>query len=598
MIYKTVCGENEIITKPLILLMLGGTLALFTLPALGATAEQSIEWGVMGMKLFGGLALFLFGMEQMADALKAVAGDRMKGILAKLTSNRFMGAATGAFVTAVIQSSSVTTVLVVGFITAGLMTFSQSIGVIMGANIGTTVTAQIVAFKVTKAALLMIGVGFSMLFVSKNERIKQYGGMIMGLGLVFFGMSVMSDAMKPLRIYQPFLDLMISMESPLIGILVAAAFTGLIQSSSATTGIVIVMASQGFITLPAGIALAFGANIGTCVTAMLASIGKPREAVRAAVVHVIFNVSGVLLWIMFIPHLADFVISFSPSHPELSGIERLGAETPRQIANAHTVFNIANTLVFIWFTVYIARLVQWLIPERLIEEEGIAVSAKYLDEELLSTPSLALDRVRLEVLHMGGRVQAMLDQIMPAIIDGSHESLDAVAQLDDEVDILYEQILDYLGRISKQSLTDQQTEELLSLMEAVGDLENIGDTIETNLVALGHERISIGFSISEPTKQVLEGFHRVIMRAVDGAVQSVSQINIDVAHAVVAMKDEITSLANSAAQHQATRLVAEEPNRISAYTTEVDIIEKQKRIYYFAKRMAKTVIPPEEVEEE
>ncbi|MCU7936242.1 MAG: Na/Pi cotransporter family protein [Candidatus Thiodiazotropha sp. (ex Dulcina madagascariensis)] len=588
----------EINPSRVLILLVGVMATLLVLPAFADNgADKGIEWGVMGMKLFGGLALFLYGMEQMADALKAVAGERMKGILAKLTTNRFMGAATGAFVTAVIQSSSVTTVLVVGFITAGLMSLSQSIGVIMGANIGTTVTAQIVAFKVTKAALLMIGMGFSMLFASKQERIKHYGAMLMGLGLVFFGMSVMSDAMKPLRSYQPFLDLMISMENPMVGILVAAAFTGLIQSSSATTGIVIVMASQGFITLPAGIALAFGANVGTCVTAMLASIGKPREAVRAAMVHVFFNIGGVVVWLMFIPQLAEFVTLFSPSHPELSGIERLGAETPRQIANAHTVFNLANTLIFIWFTAQMARLVEWLIPDRLLEEEGLAVSAKYLDDELLSTPSLALDRVRLEVLHMGERVQEMLDRIMPAILTGNRQSLDAVAQLDDEVDILYEQIIDYLGKISKQSMTDHQTGEFLALMEAVGDLENIGDTIETNMVALGHERIDHGFSISDPTKEVLKGFHKVVRKAVDGAVQAVSQLNTQVAQTVIAMKEEINAMADSAAVHQASRLVAEEPNRIAAYTTEVDIIEKQKRIYYFAKRMAKTVIPPEEIDE-
>jgi phosphate:Na+ symporter len=585
--------------KQLILLFVCVFGMLLALPvfANGGT-DAAIEWGMMGMKLFGGLALFLFGMEQMADALKAVAGARMKGILAKLTTNRVMGAVTGAFVTAVIQSSSVTTVLVVGFITAGLMSLSQSIGVIMGANVGTTITAQIVAFKVTKAALLMIGVGFTMLFASKQERFKHYGAMLMGLGLVFFGMSIMSDGMKPLRSYQPFLDLMISMENPWIGILVAAGFTALIQSSSATTGIVIVMASQGFITLPAGIALAFGANIGTCVTAMLASIGKPREAVRAAIVHVIFNMAGVLLWIMFIPQLAEAVMYISPSHPELSGIERLGSETPRQIANAHTIFNIANTFIFIWFTAQLARFVEWLVPDRLLEEEGLAVSAKYLDDELLSTPSLALDRVRLEVLHMGERVLQMLDKIMPAILSGDHKSLDDVALLDDEVDILYEQIIDYLGKISKQSMTDYQTEEFLSLMEAVGDLENIGDTIETNMVALGHERIDHGFSISEPTKEVLSGFHKVVKKAVMGAVQAVSQLNTQVAQGVVAMKHEISDMAESAAVHQASRLVAEEPNRIAAYTTEVDIIEKQKRIYYFAKRMAKTVIPPEEIEEE
>ena len=200
-----------------------------------------------------------------------------------------------------------TTVLVVGFITAGLMSLAQSIGVIMGANIGTTITAQIIAFKITKASLLMLAVGFGMLFFSKQEKIKLYGRMLMGLGMVFFGMSIMSEAMEPLRSYQPFLDFMVRMENPLIGILAAALFTGLLQSSSATTGIVIILASQGFITLPAGIALAFGANIGTCVTTMLASIGKPREAIRAGAAHILFNIFGVLLWIGFIDQLAQLI---------------------------------------------------------------------------------------------------------------------------------------------------------------------------------------------------------------------------------------------------------------------------------------------------
>ena len=592
MFYSIFPGLDSKTSKVTLVFLIGLAASFMAYPLMAATgSEPGMDWGVMGMQLFGGLALFLFGMEQMADALKAVAGERMKNILAKLTANRFMGATTGAFVTAVIQSSSVTTVLVVGFITAGLMSMSQSVGVIMGANIGTTITAQIVAFKVTKAALLMIGIGFTMLFASKNDKTKHYGTMLMGLGMVFFGMSVMSDAMKPLRSYQPFLDLMIHMENPLVGILVAAGFTGLIQSSSATTGIVIVMASQGFITLPAGIALAFGANIGTCVTALLASIGKPRDAVRAAMVHIMFNVAGVAIWVFFIDQLANIVTLLSPTHPELTGVDRLGAETPRQIANAHTIFNIANTLLFIGFTTQIARLVEWLIPDKPLEEEELMISAKYLDEELLSTPSLALDRVRLEVLHMGEVVQEMLDNIMPAILQGSKKSLIEVRDLDDQVDILYEQIIDYMGRISKYTLSDQQTEEFLKLMEAISDLENIGDTIETNLVDLGFDRIKTGVSISTPTREVLSGFHSLVTKAFQAAVQAVSQNNGKVAQVVTDMKEEINKMSNSAAAHQAARLVAEEPNRIPAYTIEVDIIEKQKRIYYFAKRMAKSVLP-------
>ncbi len=579
----------------LLFLLLAGFTLMLALPALAASESNvKMAWGLMGMKLYGGLALFLFGMEQMSDSLKAVAGDRMKDILAKLTSNRFMGAITGAFVTAVIQSSSVTTVLVVGFISAGLMSLAQSVGIIMGANVGTTITAQIVAFKVTKAALLMIGIGFTMLFASKKDSIKHYGAMLMGLGLVFFGMSVMSNAMSPLRTYQPFLDLMIQMESPMVGIMVAAAFTGLIQSSSATTGIVIVMASQGFITLPAGIALAFGANIGTCVTALLASIGKPREAVRAAMVHIAFNILGVVVWVMFIDQLAAFVTSFSPSYPELSGVDRLGAETPRQIANAHTIFNIANTVIFIGFTTQFARVVEWLVPDVPLEEVNIMdVRAKYLDEELLSTPSLALDRVRLEVLHMGEKVQHMLDSIMPAILSGNRKTLIDIRGQDEEVDLLYDQIIDYMGRISKGTLSNNQMQDFLQLMSAVNQLENIGDTIETNMVDLGFSRLDAGFSISEPTQKVLSDFQHVVSRSVSNAIQAVSQNNPNAAQLVIDMKQEIINLVNSATEHQAERLVAEEPNRLAAYTIEVDIMEKQRRIYSFAKSMAKSVIPDE-----
>ena len=556
-------------------------------------ADTDMAWGTMTMGLLGGLALFLFGMNQMADSLKAVAGERMKLILEKLTTNRFMGAATGAFVTAVIQSSSVTTVLVVGFISAGLMSMSQSVSVIMGANIGTTITAQIVAFKVTKAALAMIAVGFAMNAASKHERTRQYGAMLMGLGLVFFGMSVMSDSMKPLRTYQPFLDLMTTMETPLVGILVAAAFTGLIQSSSATTGIVIVMASQGFITLPTGIALAFGANIGTCITAMLASIGKPREAVRAACVHVLFNVLGVVVWIGFISQLAELVTWFSPAHPELSGTDRLAAESPRQIANAHTIFNVSNTILFIWFTAPLARLVERLIPDRPMEQETALIRARYLDEDLLSTPSLALDRVRLEVLHAGEHVLTMLERVMPALHARDGEALAELVRMDDQVDMLHAQSIEYLGKIGNTSLTEAQTEQFIMLLEAVNNLENIGDVIETDLVGLGHKLIDSDLRISDGGYEVLADIHSAVSGSVDSAIQSVAQGSETAAMRVTSMKDEITRLVDSAAVHEAKLLGARDPGQLAVYAIEVDIIEKFKRIYYFAKRMAKTVGPQE-----
>ncbi len=559
-------------------------------PAAAADALAGNEVARMGVHLLGGLALFLFGIDLMTDGLKSVAGEGMRQLLARLTSNRFMGALTGAFVTAVIQSSSVTTVLVVGFTTAGLMSFAQSIGVIMGANIGTTITAQIVAFKVTKAALAIIAVGFAFLFLGKKSHLRHYGEVIMGLGLVFFGMSIMSDAMAPLRSYQPFLDLMVSMANPFIGILVAAIFTALIQSSSATTAIVIVLAGQGFITLPAGIALAFGANIGTCVTALLAAIGKPREALRAATTHVFFNVAGVLLWVAFIDELAALVAMISPASPDLAGTARLAAEAPRQIANAHTIFNVANTLIFIWLTTLIARLIEWLIPDRPLDEEGV-ITARYLDPDLVSTPSLALDLVRRELRHMGDHVNEMLEKIMPAIIHGNAATLNEIRAIDERVDTLHAQIVVYLGRISEMELSERQTKELMSLMDAANDLENIGDVIEVNLVELGRRRISKGVAISEPTAVMLNGFHGVVKAAVERAIRAVSEHNYELARSVTDIKKEITRITNSAASHEARRLVAKEPHRIEAYTVEMDIAEKLQRIYYFAKRMARTVTP-------
>jgi phosphate:Na+ symporter len=563
------------------------------------TAAGPVELDVftLAMGLFGGLALFLFGMGQMADALKAVAGEQMRVILGQLTRNRVVGLFTGAFVTAVIQSSSVTTVLVVGFISAGLMSLSQSIGVILGADIGTTITAQIIAFKVTKYALLLVAAGFGVLFFAKQERIRQQGTVLMGLGLIFFGMGVMGDAMEPLRSYPPFLVMMARMEAPLTAILVATLFTALIQSSSATTGVVIVMASQGFISLNAGIALIFGANIGTCITAMLAAIGRPRQAFRAALVHVIFKVVGVVIWVGLIDELGQLVAWLSPTAKAgVTGFAKAAAETPRQIANAHTVFNVANALLFLPFATQFARLVEWLVPDRPLEEE-LEVRARYLDESLLSTPSLALDRARLEILRMGDRVREMLAQILPAMLTGTRESLESIRKQDDAVDTLHGHIVTYLGQISRTALTDSQTRELIKLLEAVNDLENIGDIIETNLVTLGLERIEYGVRVSEPTHKVIEDFHAAVARALDASIQATTQKNEEAARVVVDMKAEINRLAERAAVHEASRLVAPEPNRLPAYKVEVDILENLKRIYYFCKRMARMLVPSDAAKE-
>ncbi len=545
--------------------------------------------------LFGGLALFLFGMEQMTDALKMVAGGGMKRLLARLTTNRFNAAFAGAFVTAVIQSSSVTTVLVVGFISAGLMSLSQSIGIIMGANIGTTITAQIIAFKITQYALVAVAAGFAMLFISKRERIQQYGTMLMGLGLIFFGMQLMSDATRPLRSFEPFINLMQDMENPALGILISAAFTGIIQSSSATTGVIIVLAGQGFITLEAGIALAFGANIGTCVTALLAALGKPREAVRAATVHVLFNVAGVLLWLGFIDELALLVREISPKATGLAGTDLLAAETPRQIANAHTLFNVANTVIFIWFTVPIARLVQRLVPEKPVTGAE-AVQPKYLDDILLETPSLALDRVRMELRRLGERAYDMVCAALTVALHGSKEELRALAHQDDEVDTLHGAVVSYLGRLSRQNLKAVQSRQLYDYIGAANNIENIADMIETNIVAAGLERLGSNVRVSEPTEKVLNALHERVCWAVQLALESLDASDPRMAERVTEEKAEINRLAEEAEGHLALRLAAGDEDRLARYRIEAEIIEYLKRVYYFAKRIAKAVMEAAEAD--
>ncbi|MGD9309998.1 MAG: Na/Pi cotransporter family protein, partial [Desulfosarcina sp.] len=412
-------------------ILLGTLMPLFiygvSIAAVPQPSTVAIDWFTLGMGLFGGLALFLSGLDMLSDGLKKAAGETLKTLLSKMTTNRLLGAFTGAFVTAVLNSSSVTTVLVVSFITAGVMTLTQSVGVIMGANIGSTMTAQLLAFNVSAYALLPIAVGFFMTFTAKTERIKYTGMMAMGLGLVFFGMGIMSEAMTPLRSYEPFMTFLKNMEQPIFGILAGAVFTGLVQSSAATVGIAIAMATEGLLTLPAGIALALGANIGTCVTALLAAIGKPEEAVRAAIVHIFFNIVGVLIWLPFITHLADLAVAISPAGTT-GGI-------PRQIANANTLFNVANTLLFIGFTPWFARLAVKLYPGR-PQRPGIIIAPRYLDESALTVPALALEQVRREFGRMGRIAATMLSEMPHAVQEKDLDHVETIVMLDDKVDIL------------------------------------------------------------------------------------------------------------------------------------------------------------------
>ena len=572
--------------KPTCLLFLLFVASLFiSFPVFAApSSSNSIEWFTLLMGLSGGLALFLAGLEQLSEGLKKAAGQTLKIMLAKLTTNRIMGAITGAAVTGILNSSSITTVLVVGFVTAGLMSLSQSVGVIMGANIGSTVTAQILAFNVSKYALLPVAVGFFMIFANKNEKVKYSGMMLMGIGMVFFGMSIMSNAMSPLRSYEPFLGFLKKMENPALGILAGAVFTGLVQSSAATVGIAIALASEGFLALEAGIALALGANIGTCVTALLAALGKPTEAVRAAVVHITFNIVGVLLWISFIPYLAAIAIEISPSSPELTGGARMAAEVPRQIANANTMFNVVNTCLFLPFTSFFAWVATRLVPARTRKDD--ITTPRYLDEAVLEVPSLALDRVRQELSRVNEIIIDMLNTTRGALQSGTPQKLHSLKRVDDKVDSLEKACIRYLGLIRKQQLTESESREHQALMIATVSLENLGDVIETKLAELSEQEIGIQYTRSEETSKLTDGLFITVQDSLAFTRLVIRDNNMDAARQILDFEPHITKLRHDLMVRKSERLGSSNENAILLARIEISVASKLQRMYNLTKHIA------------
>jgi len=371
---------------------------------------------------------------------------------------------------------------------------------------------------------------------------------------------------------------MASISNVWVGIALGAVFTALVQSSSATTAIVIAMAATSLISLEFAIALVLGANTGTSVTAQLAAIGKPVDAKRLAAVHTMFNVIGVLIWIPFIQVLASLALRLSPAD-----------DIPRQIAWAHTIFNPLNLFIFIWFTTWFARAATTLVKDR--PGDGPAIKPRYLSDDLLAAPSIALDRARMEIARMGTRVRDMVQSGVPAALSGTAEELTAVEDADDEVDELHGQVVAYLGRISETGITHEQTNELLGLLEAAGDIEAIGDAVETNLVADGRRRLEAGVVISPSTEALIDDLAAEVLTAVDIAVGAVGRGSYEAARQAIDMKPEITAMTAGARAHQLERLTVDEPNRVDAYRIENDIIEDLKRIYYYAKRAARVGVP-------
>ena len=548
-------------------------------------APTSPDWFHVGIGLFGGLALFLFGLEQLSEGLKKAAGDTLKTLLTRLTYNRFLGVLTGAVITGILNSSSVTTVLVVGFVTAGVMSLAQSVAVIMGANIGSTLTAQMLAFNISAYALLPVAVGFLLLFAGKRGSLRFWGMIVMGLGLVFYGMGIMSEAMKPLRSYEPFVQLLTRMETPVLGVLAGALFTGLVQSSAATVGLAMALAGDGLVTLPAGIALALGANIGTCVTAQLAALGKPVAAVRAALVHILFNVIGVLIWLPFIGLLAKLAIAISPAGSSLEATAQAAADVPRQIANANTLFNVINTILFIGFTGGFARLTEILVPSQATEED--LTTPKFLDRSAQSVPAVAAEQVRQELGRVGEIVQVMLTDLPNANQTASSHVWSEIQKRAQQVQALEAAILDFLGSIQQVQLSRTESAVHAGLMTSTVHLRSISDVIAEELVPVVQ---AAGRSPSINIQPVLVNeLYRTVQQSVELAVRAVRDQDARAAEAVQAMSSDVRRLAEELMSRLAGGLQAGNPSNSATLRIQTTFVNALRQIFTLTKRIARTV---------
>jgi len=472
------------------------------------------------------------------------------------------------------------------------MSLAQSVAVIMGANIGSTVTAQLLAFNVSAYALLPVAVGFFMLFAGKRAALRHWGMIVMGLGLVFYGMGVMSDAMKPLRSHEPFVQALARMENPILGILGGALFTGLVQSSAATVGLAIAMASEGLLTLPAGIALALGANIGTCVTALLAALGKPTEAVRAAAVHVGFNILGVAVWLPFLGLLAKLAVAISPTQVQLEASARLAAEVPRQIANANTLFNVVNTALFIGFTGWFARVATKLVPAR--EKQTALITPKFLDRAALSVPAVALEQVREELGRLGEIVRAMLIELPGATTLVSAKELAEIQQRAKHVQELESAILDFLSRIRQGTLTQAESETHVALMNATAHLRSVADIISDDLVAVA--QAATGKPSLQLDRAVVSELYRKVQQAVEVAVRAVQQTDTRAAEAVLAMSPEVRQCADELMSRLAMSFDASNPEAPATLRLQTSFVDSLRQIFTLAKRIARIQLGPEAIE--
>ncbi len=485
------------------------------------------------ISLIGGLGLFLYGMNLMGEGLQKSTGPKLEKAIELLTSNVVMGVLVGAVVTGIIQSSGATTVMVVGFVNAGIMTLFQAIGVIMGANIGTTVTAQLVSFDASILSSIALGVGIVLYMIGSKSKpnLKNISEILIGFAILFIGMEFMKDAVAPLSEYEGFRNILTGLaDHPLLALLAGFAMTTCLQSSSASMGILIALSSQGLIPLAGALPILYGDNIGSCTTSLISSFGANKNAKRAALMHLCFNVIGTILFMLVLNKPISMVVThLDPT------------DTARQIANSHSLFNLANVCILLPFSKYIVKLAMFLIPDKNDEDEYDSRITKYLDERMLETPSIAFGNTIRETLRMGNKAKKSFTCSMSALLEKSEEDANETFEKEKILDQQQKKVLDYLIKLSNKTLDDKMRFSLDLLFHTVNDIERVGDLSE-NIAELAQLSIKTKAVVSDNATSEVVDIYEKVLKAYTLSLDAMKQNNIALAKDVLKIEDEVNAL--------------------------------------------------------
>ena len=543
----------------------------------------------------GGLALFLYGIRIMSSGLKKASGERVRQLISTITDNRIYGLLAGAFATMVVQSSSTIIATLVGLVQSRLMTYSQALAVVLGAEIGTTAMAQLVAFSLQDYALIFFAAGFTLSLAAKSESLRFTGEALSGFGLLFFGLKLMSEAMTPLQQQPAFISLLHYMENPLLGVTAGIAVTAIMHSSAAFIGIIITLALQGSMSLETGIALLFGANIGTCITAIFASAGMQRAAKRVALAQVLFNVSGVLIFLPFISQFAELIRLISSSADNL-GHEKLALVVPRQIANAHSFFNLFMALFFLPFLPLFDKLLCRIIPDD-PEETRLIPAVKYLKDSALSTPVLALSYAKAEVARMGSIAGKMVRASLHPFINGEpgHDvvfpNLSVIKGLmmrEEKLDFLENRLSDYLVKISLSELNEKESREVFALMNIVKDLEAMGDVLNTLRKKLVEKKRALKSDLSEEGKSELTEIHNHVCMEIEKVAEVLQHMDPQKARNILDNDERFKQLVQQAETAHLKRVFFV-PEAEITHDIHMELINIFEQVHHYCKSIATSI---------